>query len=242
MTTLPTTMRFFEPHDHVAITRRQLPHWAQAGTVCFITWRTHDSMPKAVLEEWLAARDRWLLQHDLEPSAADWHAQLARCDPELVAEFHATFTARWQDALDVGLGECLLRRPDVAQIVSRSLLCFDGTRYEMIEFVVMPNHVHLLATFPDAAAMLAQCKAWKHFTAAQINHQVGRSGRFWQQDAFDHLVRHTAQFVRLRKYIAENPAQAQLQAGEFVHYSSPHALREGASHDRSITRSVMTTL
>ena len=232
MTTLPATMRFFEPNDHVAIVRRQLPHWAQAGTVCFITWRTHDSMPANVLEEWLVARDRWLLQHGLASSAADWQERLAQGDPRRVAEFHATFTARWEDALDSGHGECLLRRPDMAQIVSQSLLHFDGARYEMIEFVVMPNHVHLLATFPDAAAMLAQCEAWKHLTAAQINRQLRRAGRFWQQDAFDHLVRHAAQFVRLRNYIATNPVQARLQAGEFVHYSRSHAPREGAGTSR----------
>jgi menaquinone-specific isochorismate synthase len=41
-------MRFFNPHDDVLITQRRLPHWGQDGAVVFITWRTHDSMPKSV--------------------------------------------------------------------------------------------------------------------------------------------------------------------------------------------------
>jgi type I restriction enzyme R subunit len=220
-------MRFFEPNDHVAIAHRQLPHWAQAGTVCFVTWRTHDSMPKAVLAEWLEARDRWLLQHELAPSSVDWKEQLARCDPALLAEFHAKFTMQWEDALDACHGACELRRPEVARVVSESLLHFDGSMYEMIAFVVMPNHVHLLATFADEQAMLAQCESWKRFTATQINRLLGQSGRFWQQDAFDHLVRHEKQFVRLCRYIAENPSKAHLKDGEFVLYSGRHAPRDG---------------
>jgi REP element-mobilizing transposase RayT len=211
-------MRFFDPTDHVAITQRKLPHWAQAGVVCFITWRTHDSMPKAVLAEWFADRDRWLTGHGIEPSAADWKTRLVQLSPALIAEFHATLTVRWHDSLDACHGECVLRRPELAQIVSNSLLHFDGERYEMLDFVVMPNHVHLLATFAGEAAMLAQCESWKHFTAAQVGRRLGGSGRFWQQDAFDHLVRHEAQFERLRQYIAENPMKAKLKEGEYVRY------------------------
>ncbi|MBI5395907.1 MAG: transposase [Verrucomicrobia bacterium] len=216
-------MRFFDPYDRIAIIGRKLPHWSQAGTICFITWRTHDSIPKAVLEEWLADRDRWLVSHGILPSMPDWNARLAQLSPALIAEFHNTLSARWQDSLDACHGECVLRRPELAEIVSKSLLHFDGDRYAMLDFVVMPNHVHLLATFSDEEAMLAQCESWKHFMATQINKRLGGSGRFWQQDAFDHLVRHEAQFERLRQYIAENPSKAKLKAGEFVHYSNPHS-------------------
>jgi REP element-mobilizing transposase RayT len=219
-------MRFFDLNDYIAIVECKLPHWSQAGTVYFITWRTHDSIPKAVLDEWFGNRNLWLWEHGISPSAADWKGRLAKLDSSLVAEFYSMFTARWQDSLDACHGECVLRRPELAQIVSKSLLHFDVERYEVVEFVVMPNHVHLLATFADKEAMLAQCESWKHFTATQINRRLGSSGRFWQQDAFDHLVRHEAQFERLRQYIAENPGKAEMKAGEYAHYSTPHAPRE----------------
>ena len=103
-------------------------------------------------------------------------------------------------------------------MVSKSLLHFDGKRYEMLDFVIMPDHVHLLAVFENNAGMLEQCKSWKHYTAVQINRSLGSHGRFWQQDAFDHLVRHEAEFERLRKYILDNPVVARLHAGEFLHY------------------------
>jgi type I restriction enzyme R subunit len=55
---------------------------------------------------------------------------------------------------------------------------FDGVRYELSDFVVMPNHVHILAAFPTSDAMLQQCEAWKHFTATKINRVLGVKGRF----------------------------------------------------------------
>jgi type I restriction enzyme R subunit len=115
----------------------------------------------------------------------------------------------------------VLRRPELAGLVAKSLRHFDGERYLMLDFVVMPNHVHLLAAFPDEAAMLAQCESWKHYTATGINRALGQKGRFWQADAFDHLVRSERQFAYLRHYIADNPKKAGLRAGEYLHYSRP---------------------
>jgi type I restriction enzyme R subunit len=69
-------------------------------------------------------------------------------DPEVAREFLDLFWNRWHDALDAGHGACVLRQPDLATIVGNSLRHFDGERYLMLDFVVMPNHVHLLASFP----------------------------------------------------------------------------------------------
>jgi putative transposase len=88
--------------------------------------------------------------------------------------------------------------------VADSLHHFDGDRYYLSDYVVMPNHVHLLAAFPSEDAMLGQCESWKHYMARQINAIVHQQGRFWQQDVFDHLVRSAEEFHHLRKYIAEN--------------------------------------
>ena len=106
-------------------------------------------------------------------------------------------------------------------MVVDSLLYFDGNRYEMTDFVIMPNHLHVLVAFPDETRMLTQCEEWKRFTAVKINELLGRTGRFWQQDAFDHLVRSDIQFQYLRRYIADNPRRANLKVGEFRHYSKP---------------------
>ncbi|HEX7447954.1 MAG TPA: transposase [Pirellulales bacterium] len=209
----------FDDEAEVSIVERRLPHWSQPGTIVFITFRAADSMPSAVLDEWFGERAQWLRKQGIDPQAVNWRDHLKRIDPQLVRAFHDRFWNRWHDALDAGHGACALRDADCATIVSKSLHHFDGQRYVLLDFVVMPNHVHLLAAFADEDAMLAQCESWKHYTATQINRHLRRKGRFWEQDAYDHLVRSDDQFAYLRRYIAENPRKAHLGPGQFQHYS-----------------------
>jgi putative transposase len=219
----------FDPEAGVSVLERRLPHWTQAGAVCFITWRTADSMPKAVLDEWHGQRGRWLRALGIDPDDPAWRDRLRELGPKAIHEFANEFWNRWHDQLDSGHGDCVLRRPELAGIVAESLRHFDGERYLLLDFVVMPNHVHLLAAFPDEEAQLAQCESWKRFTATRINQLLQQRGRFWQSDAFDHLVRNERQFDYLRAYIARNPEKAGLRPGEFVHYSLPLARLEAST-------------
>jgi putative transposase len=212
-------LQLFDPSAGFAVVERRLPHWTQAGTVCFITFRTADSIPADVLRGWHADRDRWLRTHGIDPAFPDWRDSLRQLDRDLQCEFARTFSDRWHRELDSCSGACVLRRPGLARIVADSLLHFDGARYEMHDFVVMPNHVHLLAAFADERGMLDQCDSWKHFTAREINRSIGVHGRFWQQDGFDHLVRTVKQWESFQRYIAANPAKAGLRPGEFIHFS-----------------------
>ncbi len=219
MSTTLWSIQVFDPKADFAVVERKLPHWAQAGTICFITWRTHDSIPRSVVNRWHADRDDWLRRHGVDPNAADWKAQLMRLDRPMPSDFVRVFSDRWHNHLDACHGACVLRRPELAQLVGESLKKFDGERYELTDFVVMPNHVHLLAAFASEEGMLDQCESWKHYQAVQINRQLRSSGRFWQQDGFDHLVRSVEEFESLRRYIAANPAKARLRSGESLHYS-----------------------
>lgn len=209
----------FDRDADVFVVNRKLPHWSQPGTVAFVTWRTNDSMPAAVLRQWFGDRDRWLRAHGIEPTKVNWRQLLGELNRRIVEAFWELFWNRWHDALDACHGACVLKKPELAKIVADSLHHFDNDRYLMLDFVVMPNHVHLLASFADEEAMLAQCESWKHYTATQINRRIKQHGRFWQQDGFDHLVRNDEQFGYLRRYIAENPGKARLPGGEYQHYS-----------------------
>jgi type I restriction enzyme R subunit len=213
------SFHFFDPGEDVAITNRRLPHWAQAGALCFLTWRTWDSIPAAALDSWSRDRSSWLARHGIAPTNPRWGEHVRGLSPRSRGEFHDTFSRRWHDLLDKCEGACVLRRPELAEIVATSILHFDGDRYHVTDFVVMPNHVHILVSFPTEEQMLAQCESWKHYTAVRINKALGRRGRFWQVDGFDHLVRSERQFSALREYIASNPGKANLQPGEFVLYS-----------------------
>ena len=212
-------IQFFDKMQSLAIVDRRLPHWSQAGTLCFITFRAWDSMPQHVVMQWLAERNAFLLKHGIDPQLPTWQAEFQKLASEEQAEFHELLSQRWSDQLDRCCGSCVMRRPEIAQIVVDSLQHFDEDRYWLTDFVVMPNHVHVLVSFPDESALLQQCESWKHFTATKINRTLRRNGRFWQQDGFDHLVRSVDQFYYLRKYIAENPTKAKLAAEEYRHFS-----------------------
>ncbi len=213
------TPECYDPRADRTVFWRKLPHWSQAGTLCFITWRTWDSMPAAVVRGWLAERDEWLRGQGIDPSLADCEAVVREWPLSRQRAFREFVSRRWSDHLDELHGECLLRRPELAQHVYDSLRHADGDRYYLTDFVVMPNHIHLLAAFAAEEAMLELCESWKHFTARKINRAVGRFGRFWEQDAFDHLVRSPEEFEHLRRYVADNPATAGLSPRECLHYT-----------------------
>jgi REP element-mobilizing transposase RayT len=94
----------------------------------------------------------------------------------------------------------------------------------MGDLVVMPNHVHLLVCLLGDTEIEAQCTSWKHFTATRINRDLGRRGRFWQEESFDHLVRTAEQFEAIQRYITENPRKAGLHSGEFYYWKRPQKI------------------
>jgi type I restriction enzyme R subunit len=120
--------------------------------------------------------------------------------------------------LDRGYGACPLRQSAAAEIVASALQHFDGDRYHLGDFVVMPNHVHLLTCLIGSTELEAQCDSWKSYTAREINRLLGRRGRFWQEESFDHLVRGPDHFDYFCRYIADNPENARLESGEYLHY------------------------
>jgi REP element-mobilizing transposase RayT len=209
----------FDPNAEVRITEGNLPHWFQPGVTYFITFRTDDSMPKEVVDLWYRLRDEWLLRHKIDPTSADWTKRLQALPLAQQNEFLATFSREYLECLDKGHGECVLRRPELARIVANNLHYFDQKRYHLGDFVVMPNHVHLLVCFLGATELEAQCYSWKKYTGGRINESLGRKGRFWQEESFDHLVRSPEQFEYLRGYIARNPSKAGLREGEFLHWA-----------------------
>ena len=146
---------------------------------------------------------------------AHWSVIVGELPESERAEFHRTFDRCREAFLDSCHGRCLLRRPELSQIVADSLLYFDRQRYRMGDFIVMPNHVHLLAVFATAEEMKKQCDSWLHYTAYRINQAIGEKGKLWQSEPFDHIVRTPEQYDYLRRYIADNPHKAGLRAGEY---------------------------
>ena len=107
--------------------------------------------------------------------------------------------------------------------------------YLLHAFVVIPNHVHLLAT--PAVALPQLMKSLKGITAKRANAILGLTGsRFWQEESYDHAVRHQREFDKIRSYIEENPVRAGLvnEAGEYRWSSAGQERVQGTRADLGV--------
>jgi REP element-mobilizing transposase RayT len=112
--------------------------------------------------------------------------------------------------LDKGHGACWLRQPAVAELIEENILHFDGERYRLIAWCVMPNHVHVLVETVAGYSLEDLAHSWKSYTAHEANLRIGRRGTFWQREVFDRYMRSEAHFNRTLFYIHWNPVQANL--------------------------------
>jgi putative transposase len=206
----------FDPKADLLVTESLRPHWSQAGAIVFVTFRTRDSIPREVVQRWDREKNEWMRCRG-HTTDEHWREMAAKLDEQERAEFSQQFQRCREEFLDTCHGRCLLRRPELATIVADSLLHFDHQRYRLGDFVVMPNHVHLLSAFATPEAMYKQFESWLHFTAVRINKELGEHGHFWQQEPFDHLVRSVEQYEYLRKYIVDNPKKAKLKESEYIY-------------------------
>ena len=143
--------------------RSYLPHADVPRVVQGITFRLADSVPRSVIARW---REEILLDRRLRTDRAR-HEELQRR------------IARYEDA---GRGECHLRRPEIAALVRDALARFDGERYQLLAWCVMPNHVHVLIKQRQGFPLGELVKGWKVFTAREANVILDRAGRFWMRE------------------------------------------------------------
>jgi len=194
---------FYDPNAPKQVYHKHLPHWNQTGRMYFVTFRLADSLPRDKLNMLKQERQVWEKTHQPPYTALQWQ------------EYHKLFSHRIEQWLDNGTGACLLADPRCANIVARALAHFDGERYRLDEWVIMPTHIHVLVTPNQTYELSKILHTWKSFTASAINKLKQQTGRIWQHESFDHIVRSPAQLERLRHYIRDNPTKAGLAPGTY---------------------------
>jgi acetyl-CoA synthetase len=167
-------------------TRGYLPHFDGEITQ-FITFRLADSLPQPVLSK---------LKLELE------HEKLQDVSRE--------YRKRVEEYLDQGIGECLLRDPRIAEIVSETILNEHGRSCTAYSWVIMPNHAHILLRPLDGHSVPEIMKRIKGVSARRINELLGRSDSVWQPDYFDRYIRDVDHFNKTVRYIHNNPVKAGL--------------------------------
>ena len=159
------------------------PHLDAAQATQSITFRLADSVPAAQIRRWRAA-----LQ---DGDAPKLYRQIAKYEA-------------------AGRGAGHLKRPEIAKLVQDALLFFDRKRYRLLEWCIMPNHVHVLIEQADGAPLSRVVWSWKVFTSRHANLILRRSGPFWMRDYFDRYVRDREHLATVRHYIRWNPVRARL--------------------------------
>lgn len=188
----------FMSTETIERTRANLPHWNQRETCVFVTFRLADSIPLEKRLQWEAERDEWVAEHP-QP----W-------DEKTSIEYHDLFGGKLEQWLDAGFGSCALRDTFCREIVEGALRHFDGQRYVLHAFIVMPNHVHVLVSPLATHTMPTILHSWKSYTATAIRKRIGGSGTFWQKESWDRLIRGEAHFRHVANYIRHNPGKSNI--------------------------------
>ena len=212
--------------------RRNLPHWQPVGGTFFITYRLAGTLPGSVLSE-LNRENQRLRSLPRQPgySENEWNLRIEK----------KTF-AVWDEYLDRDKSMRWLSDPRISRIVQDNLYHHAGTKYSLWAYVIMPNHVHVVLQ-PDEVWMKkfaegdsersqyekgvlsAILHSLRSFTAKKANKVLGRTGVFWQGEAYDHCVRDNRELQRVIHYVENNPVQAGLAR-------DPEGWRYSSAYDR----------
>jgi putative transposase len=162
--------------------RRNLPHWHPEGKAIFVTWRLFGSLPRGTGRSTTQTSEGW----EKRFLAVDRQLDSAVAGPSWLAD------------------------PEIADYAEYPILRGEELRhYELRAFVIMPNHVHILIEPHKPLAKITG--SMKGVAARDGNATLGRTGKpFWQDESFDHWIRDSAEFERVRAYIEWNPVKAKL--------------------------------
>ena len=177
-----------------------LPHRNRDNLIQSVTFRLSDSLPQEVLSE---------MEEELKTL------------PETRREVEKRM--RHEKWMDKGLGCCALANPEMAQVVFDALKYYDGDKYNLLAWSIMPNHVHVLIEAKSNLNKIIQ--AWKSYTGkwAFANNEIHELGidkgakHFWMSEHWDRFIRNRIHFENTLKYILDNPKNANLHASNIAY-------------------------
>ena len=187
-------MSTIEPSD-----KRQMPIWHCRGKfphreyklLQFISYRLYDSVPQKVIEAW---------KEELKVTEMTMSN-----DPRV--EILRKRIDKYEDA---GYGQCFLQDPRIASMIQENLFHFNGVRYNVLNWCIMPNHVHVLIEVKEGWTLSTIMHGWRSYTAHQANKILGRTGDFWMDEYFDRYIRDEKHLETVVNYIDNNPVKAGL--------------------------------
>jgi len=182
--------------DTIAFWYGRLPHWEVAEGRYFVTIHLAGAIPPQGQNRihTLAQEYAKLAEHDAE--------ERLTIQRRIYTEMES-----WLDRTDFATD---LQQPDIAQMVIDAIMFRHKTTWNMLEYVVMPSHLHLFFELrvEGLKTNLEQFKRWTGHQAASLLDREGL--RFWQDEWFDHWSRSDEEDEKIIAYIRQNPVKAKL--------------------------------
>jgi REP element-mobilizing transposase RayT len=203
---------------HEIFYRNRLPHIAPIGATFFVTFRLDDALPRHIVKALKANFDA-----EIE--------QIKKANPKdlklCILDARKKYFGKYEHQLDrQPYGACHLKKTEVAQIVLDKMKEYDGSLYDLQAACIMPNHVHAMfsldqqlkdpnqnwtdETPEDYVQLDAVMQLIKGGSSFLINRHLGRSGKLWCKDSYDHYVRDEREWHNILGYILNNPVKAGL--------------------------------
>ncbi len=212
-----TLLQDFTPPEPISIAelrcRGALPHLYRENGSYFVTFRLWDAVeprgagvPPALRRGTVIPPAKKLVQKS-KPSHKAGETPAPRKKP--IDKMTATEIATLSEP-PLTLGSCILGRPELATLVQNSVRFFDGQRYSLAAWCVMPNHVHAVFTALGGHDPSDVLHSWKSYTSHQMNKMLRMTGSRWEQESFDHLIRSLEHFEAFVRYVENNPLAAGL--------------------------------
>ncbi len=108
-------------------------------------------------------------------------------------------------------GRSVFQVPQIAEILVQTMACYrDRGDYLLHEFVVMPNHLHILLTPSSTTSLEKAVQLIKGGSSHGIHKQCERKMEIWQEGFHDWTIRDTNDWCSKVEYIRMNPVRANL--------------------------------
>lgn len=196
---------------------RELPHYQPRDTTYSGVFRIAGSLPADVVAA-------------LQSERGEFRRGLSGMDKRRRKEWFRKYSLerfmKFDSLLDhESTGPRWLKDSRIAEIVVKAMHHWDEKAYELLAYCIMPNHVHMVLSTGAASTIYLPefplkgptpyhltniLTSIKKYSALRANRLLYRSGPFWQDESYDHVVRDEKELERTIWYVLENPVKAGL--------------------------------
>lgn len=189
--------------------RRKLPHIQLNRGTFSVTFLLDGALPREKLNSLKELRKRLM-------ESAEYNGLGVSLKDKY--QIHKSIFDKYESLLDNSKsGPVWLKERKIAEIVMESIHHRDGILYDLYAYCIMSNHVHMIFEHivdsnrkPSNHPISDILRDLKKFTARKSNIILNRSGKFWQIESYDHVIRNDSELENQIAYVLHNPVKAGL--------------------------------